>query len=78
MKQFTIYTTVVMVICIEDFVIAIDTQTMVACEAQWRFAWIGILLAWFNFLIYLVRMEGIGIYVIMFARVCLSVVKVDN
>lgn len=44
-----------MILCIENLIVKMDTETMVACTSQWRLAWIGILLAWLNLMTYLVR-----------------------
>ncbi|KAI0234015.1 Transient receptor potential cation channel subfamily A member 1 [Lamellibrachia satsuma] len=45
------------------------------CLLQWRGAWIALFLAWINFIMYLRRIDFIGIYVIMFVAVLTSLLK---
>ncbi|XP_064619096.1 transient receptor potential cation channel subfamily A member 1-like [Lineus longissimus] len=46
------------------------------CLLQWRCAWIASFTCWINFTIYMRRIDGFGIYVIMFTAVLGSVFKI--
>ncbi|XP_074649063.1 uncharacterized protein LOC141904378 [Tubulanus polymorphus] len=45
------------------------------CLMQWRCGWIAMFLSWFNFIMYMRRVDWLGIYLIMFTAVFKSAIK---
>lgn len=45
------------------------------CIVQWRAGWMALFMAWINFIMYLRRIDFVGIYVIMFVTVLVSLLK---
>ncbi|ESO13244.1 hypothetical protein HELRODRAFT_159882 [Helobdella robusta] len=66
-----IYNTIVWLLMLATVSFLFDSQFF----DRWRAAWVAMFLAWINFIMYLRRIDFLGIYVIMFVSVLTSLVK---
>ncbi|XP_064641028.1 transient receptor potential cation channel subfamily A member 1-like isoform X2 [Lineus longissimus] len=64
------------VILIAFTVAALSPPMYAPCLWQWRCAWIATFTSWINFTMYLRRIDGVGLYVIMFTAVIKSMAKI--
>lgn len=70
---FNIYNIIVWILMITTLMFITDQSN---CLMRWQAGWIAMFVAWINFIMYLRRIDLLGIYVIMFVTVLSSLLKV--
>ena len=57
------------------FVSVFDTQCLCPTNWQWQFGILAVFLGWINLLLFFQKFPGIGIYIIMFLKICTTFLR---